>query len=302
MADKLTEVFSKTQGVPWVEHQARRATRVGGRSLIYAYLSALRHLPPKRMVCFSPEKPRRAHLIWKVMSLLRAADTDSATEADIRISYERSTYSDRMHGSWINGACTDIGKDNVENAFSEAFGVSTVVEPKTYRGPIVEKSIENATHDGRIIYGPTTETRPNCIYQRLLDNTERDFVRDIRICIVGNEIPYVIEKNRPISVRFSNLTLSARVVDVNDTLSVKEIEQTLKMARLLGIDIGELDAIRTPDGQVYIVDANKNPYSPPAAMMNLSGLRCMYLAAHAFERQFLDSPATRQDDQKTNSR
>ena len=59
-----------------------------------------------------------------------------------------------------------------------------------------------------MIDGPITEVDPGLAYERLVDNrTDENTVLDLRVPMVGDEIPFVYLKHRPLGDRFSNTNL-----------------------------------------------------------------------------------------------
>lgn len=189
----------------------------------------------------------------------------------------------------INGRCVDISKSNVGRVFRRVFGYDLDIDPRKHHGKIVRKSEINAVHDGEVLEGPITEPDPGSVYQRLIDNTNDDgMVLDLRTGIVGNEIPYVFLKYRPVSVRFSNENAFVRLGSP-EVFSVEERGLILKFAREIGLDVGELDILRDrSSGKIFIVDVAKTPHSPSDNFITIGGLRAIRSGAHAFRRQFLD--------------
>lgn len=136
--------------------------------------------------------------------------------------------------------------------------------------------------------GPIADPDPGSVYQRLIDNTDDNgMVLDLRTGIVGNEIPYVFLKYRPISVRFSNDNAVVRLGSP-DVFSIEEQGLILRFSREIGLDVGELDILRDrSSGKIFIVDVAKTPHSPSDNFITIGGLRAIRNGAHAFRRQFL---------------
>ena len=59
----------------------------------------------------------------------------------------------------LNCHCIYISKRRVHRVFQEIFGYGYELDPSTHHGPMVVKSTENATHDGRIEMGPIRELK-----------------------------------------------------------------------------------------------------------------------------------------------
>lgn len=160
----------------------------------------------------------------------------------------------------INIDCLDISKKHVDRVFSKVFGYSTIIDPLTFNGKIVEKSDANGAHDGIILDGPIEEVRNGKIYQRLIDNSSGDqFVVDMRVPVFGANIPFVFLKYKPIEGRFK-LSVKGDLAQVNEVFSAEEMEKCLSFCREMGFDYGELDMARDrSNGRLYILDANNTP-------------------------------------------
>ena len=160
----------------------------------------------------------------------------------------------------INIDCLDISKKHVDRVFSKVFGYSTIIDPLTFNGKIVEKSDANGAHDGIILDGPIEEVRNGRIYQRLIDNSSGDqFVVDMRVPVFGSNIPFVFLKYKPIENRFK-LSVKGDLAQVNEVFSTEEIEKCLSFCREMGFDYGELDLARDrSNGRLYILDVNNTP-------------------------------------------
>lgn len=188
----------------------------------------------------------------------------------------------------LNARCRDIRKSNVQRAFREAFGYDCVVDPLTYRGLIVEKSDANATHDGVLLAGPLAAVRPGKVYQRFLDNPVGAMVEEYRIPVVLGTIPQVYVCRKPPIFRFVIIAARARLARTSSILSAAEIAGITLFCGILGLDFGELDAIRDPaDGRLYVIDANKTPTGPPRRMPLWMAIRAMFRLGNALDRLWL---------------
>lgn len=169
------------------------------------------------------------------------------------------------------------------------------IDPLTFHGRSVQKSNMNFAHDGRIVDCPVKEKDPGTVYERAINNVYGDFVQDIRIPIVGRSLPFAYLKYRFLRERFTNNARRIKRVPIGTVLSEKEQENTVRFTREIGLDFGELDALRDQDnGLLYIVDANKTPGGPPFSMPAISRIRAVKALAQAFQNEFLkDFNATR---------
>jgi hypothetical protein len=271
------------------------------KGLFYSYFylggGKIRRRRAELTVSIGPQMPWRPYLHWKVAKMCgiryrRAPDS----RAELAIRFDDATWSTQDTGALfpgarrvVNGACTDISKNRVGRVFESVFGYSCDLDPLTHSGAIVVKSNANAAHDGRVVMGPLPELNPKLSYQRVIDNeVAPGTVEDLRICVVGTEIPYLLSKRRPLGRRFENYTEQTRPIDPRGAFNEKEIELLLAFAKAFGLDFGEMDVVRDRGSQlIYVLDVNTTPHSPPDSLISLEGVRCMRRAAAAFDRQFL---------------
>jgi glutathione synthase/RimK-type ligase-like ATP-grasp enzyme len=130
--------------------------------------------------------------------------------------------------------------------------------------------------------------RDGYVYQRVIDNRVGDRVLDIRVPIIGDSIPFVYFKYRPVATRFSNTNERAELRATADALSAEEREQLLALSRSMGVDYGELDVLRdADDGLLYVVDVNTTPSGPPNGLGRRDRIRAIIELSRAFETEFL---------------
>lgn len=189
----------------------------------------------------------------------------------------------------INRAATDIRKSRVEEVFVSTAGYSTFIDPLCHVGPAVEKSEQNATHDGRVVMCPLSTIRSGCVYQRLIKNVDQDGrAVDLRVPVVGGCIPLVYIKRRPINQRFGNTNEVTELALPDAVLSSPEIEMVVRFAARFGLDFGELDVLRdADDGRLYVVDVNNTPFGPPNGLPKADAARAVRAMADAFRNAFL---------------
>lgn len=236
----------------WIRYTAliryRRARRTGER----------------RTILFYPDMPKYYYVHYMIAHVLGLdMQSDPRRPYDIAMSFkdvtvrERDAMEDELQakGRLINARARDISKEKVEQVFSEVFGYGTFVDPRTWKGECVQKSNENATHDGTIVSCPR-EPQAGYIYQRLINNRDGDRVADLRVKVVGGKIPFMTYRTRSAFDRFDN-TQTSTMVPTDEYLSHDEQEKILRFCDLMGIDFGALDCLRDrDDGKLYIVDAN----------------------------------------------
>jgi hypothetical protein len=189
----------------------------------------------------------------------------------------------------INDTHFDCKKSNVAMCFEKCFGYSLSFDPRQSIGRCVMKSERNATHDGRIIECPVPQLEPHAVYMRLVSNEiNGNYVEDIRIPIIGRQVPFAYLKYRPITKRFSNKNSFATLVGKSELFSQGEITLIKRFAREIGLDYGELDVLRDRgDGRIYIVDANNTPHGPPNGISEAEGDIAVRILADTFLDEFL---------------
>jgi hypothetical protein len=271
------------------------------KGLFYTYFyikgASQRLRRPALAVAIGPQVPSRPYLHWKVAQLcgFRLARAAGAL-GGLAIRFDDATWSAQRNDVLfpgarrvVNGACTDISKARVGRVFESVFGYSCELDPLMHSGAMVVKSNANATHDGRVVIGPLNERDPELSYQRVVDNEiAPGMVEDLRICVVGTEIPYLLRKRRPLMRRFENFTAQTDAVDPRSAFSDEELGRLLAFAKSFGLDFGEMDVLRDrSSGLIYVLDVNTTPHSPPDSLISMAGLSCMQRAAAAFHRHFL---------------
>ncbi len=245
-------------------------------------------------IAFVPDVPRAWYLIWPVLHAAGAIIEKDISKADVIFHFDDSTLCDGIvpeganpNAKLINFGCRDVSKTVVAHAFGKVAGYSLAVDPRTYDGPMVEKSEINAAHDGRIIEGPM-EPIEGKTYQRLIDNRVKgDLVEDLRTTFVAGEPRIVFIKRRPQARRFLNENCEVSHTLPNSRFSAEELDIIRGFAKEIGLDWGGVDVLRdAATGKIYIVDANKTDMGPPVAMPLGQKLRATRLMARAFSAAY----------------
>lgn len=246
-----------------------------------------------------PARPKPWYKIWNVTKWMGYRYADDFAACDVLFYFE-----DKTHGSIaedvlnsnkkiLNGGCTDISKTRVEEVFERCFGYGLAVDPTTYAGKVVQKSEENAKHDGRIIDCPIAKAEAGYSYQRFVENCyDGEIVEDIRVPIVGDNIPFVYLKRRPIAIRFANDNTDATLVETVEALSQTEVDQLLAFAREMGLDFGGLDVLRCRhSGKIFVVDVNKTDMGPPIPLKTMDKFRALTRLGRAFTQMVSEKAA-----------
>ena len=186
-------------------------------------------------------------------------------------------------------------KTTVARQWREVSGQELEVDPREFEGRLVEKSDANATHDGRVVYGPLSEDQilPGKVYQRLIDNTLGNEIVDLRPTFVGNTIPVVFRKRRPRGSRFYAVGSDVEIVETSSVFSEEEQSLLLRFAELAGLDFGEADVLRDNEsGLIWVVDSTQGAAGPASRLGPVDRLRALGMLAAAFERM-LETSATK---------
>jgi len=224
----------------------------------------------KRILCY-PEVPQFYHMLYLGIraSGYRPTNNPSLPHEIVYAYKDTTTYTpDTTLTSLgeieqvINKNCTNIGKLRVEEVFTEVFGYSSHVDPRTHVGRCVKKSIRNSAHDGMLISCPA-EPEEGYIYQKLIDTTDKDLVIDTRVLLFeGRSAPFVVYKTKHRNDRFDH-TCAMKVVPTDTYLSSEEKRKISLFGERFGLTLGELDVLRDKnDGRLYIIDANNTPSIP----------------------------------------
>ncbi len=227
-----------------------------------------------RTVLFYPDYPSRDSSIFKICAAAGYGISDCMRDPRVAVfKWKDATFFDAAElekipqrpGKILNGGSLDISKRTVQRVFKKTFGYPLEVNPLEFNGEILEKSDANATHDGRILRGPlkSEDLHADRVYQKAIDNTVGDLVFELRVPIIGDNIPLVFRKYRTLENRFAVPNRSATMEEPQAVFSPAERTNLLSMARELGIDYGELDVLRDKDDRIYVVDANNTPCGPP---------------------------------------
>lgn len=239
-----------------------------------------------------PDYPSKKTTIHKIAAQLRYRLTNvPLRNPQVVLYFEDQTVGDASSlrkrypdARILNEHCTDISKERTDVAHQEVFGYSTIIDPLTYSGDAVEKSSENALHDGRIVRCPLSQPQPGKIYQLVIDNQhDATMVVDYRVPVIGNAIPHAYKKFKQNEVRFTNQVSYSELHTTGSCLSQEEQDALVRFARAMGADFCELDVLRhRGDGRIYVVDLNKTPYGPPAGLSATDYAKAVQRLTEAF--------------------
>jgi hypothetical protein len=225
-----------------------------------------------KTAAFCPERPHARNALFKALAVGGwNVAAENARRVNAAFVWQDATFVDAerikpflfRYPHAVNRKALDISKNHLERVFADVFGYGYAVEPTQHHGPLVEKGDLNAQHDGRILHGPLNTTRPDCVYLKLLNNEiEPGVIEDLRFLIINAAVHAAYRKRRSSSRRFLSSNSQSIAVDSTELASGRELARIERFCERLGLDYGELDAIRDlDDGRLYIVDANKTPFA-----------------------------------------
>ncbi len=298
LADTLTRYrYRRTSLVRLANaEQAYAAQRV---SRARAWARVLRTMAfPRKTILFYPLRPNAWSVVYKLCSQAGYwISNDPSQPCDAAFRWEDVTHGSgepfRQGDVAINRYCTDISKKHVSDVFADVFGYDLDVDPTTYRGLVVKKSDENATHDGELIECPipAADVAPGFVYQKAVDNRRDDAegFYEYRVPIFGPTIPVVYVKYRPLDAQFKEFN-GADVVTPASVLSDDERAQLLAFTDALQMEYGELDVLRDRgDGRIYVVDANNTPTGPARGFRPEQSVEALRALQPAFDALLAES-------------
>ncbi len=217
------------------------------------------------VLAFGPDMPGPWYNARYAAHLAGLKITHNSSEADWLFVFDDKTVSDAgkpyENMPSINASIADISKSHVGKVFKDVFGYSVDIDPLVHVGEAVQKSDDNATHDGKIVICPLRkdELVSGCVYQKLIDgrlSSARS--EEMRIAFVGGEIPILTYKYKDMDKRFTTTYARVDVRTPSDVLSAAEIETLIKFSAAMGLDFGAIDVLRDKhDGRIYVIDVNK---------------------------------------------
>ena len=274
------------------------------RWLVHSVLRRTRRLD-ERFSCPSPKSRRRIHFLpdvpdhllsmWKLCHVLNVQlssdNGDASHDLQFFWSYRTVAPDVPIPAGAINSKCSDIGKESVDRVFKEVFGYGASINPVSYKGVCVKKSAENAAHDGRLVACPA-DPEPGFVYQLVVNNVEAGMAEDLRTPVFRGVIPFVYEKRRPISDRFSNVNTECLIRDPHEVFSQDEQRNIIRFCERFNVEYGELDILRDKQtNRLFIIDVNPTPSGPPNHLRKSDVVDAIILLTAAFEEAFLESAA-----------
>ena len=249
----------------------------------------------KKIICYPRRPLNPLYTLAKVRWGLPVRFTSSPELADIELYFYDKTNSNYQVSEnpkkiVINKNCTDISKSNVDRVFLEIFGYSLSLDPKNFHGSILEKSEQNAKHDGKIINSSSLGFKiyKNKVYQKLINNIYNEFAIDYRVVWVKDEIVLAYVKFAQKEYRFKSKTVYSKIVSICSLFENEEISLINEFCKKFKLDFGELDILRDRDTKkIYIVDVNKTAWGPPDKISLEDGKKAIALINDKFRKSYL---------------
>lgn len=222
---------------------------------------------------------------------------DPTVDHEAVVYYEYATYRDeypfleKYRGKLpvINFNSRNTGKEFIDQVHLQVFGYNTELDPLTHQGPAVVKSFINARHDGNVVECPLDRKEDHLLYQKLINNVcPNGDLQDIRVYILNYTIPMLVIRNCKPDRRF-RFPYYSYVARPDDYLTPEEQEKIIEFCRVIGFEMGELDALRdNDDGRIYLVDANNTPHGAGSDMSKTDKINGYKLLAELFQKEYLN--------------
>lgn len=265
------------------------------RYIIASIGSWFYHKGSVKRILALPDLPGSKSILFKVARKNRWVITNHPKKKCIMaIAWKDATIRDRLplleqissNTNVLNLHCNNIMKTYVDDFVYEVFGFKTRIDPLKHHGPAVVKSEWNATHSGKIVHCPIHAVENESIYQLVINNkTNDDWYEDIRIPVAGNIIPFVYIKLKSTENRFETKAAKVLMKTPGEVLSPDEQKKVIAFAKIIGLDFGEVDALRNrDDGRLYVVDVNNTPYGPPANLSSEDSQNAITRIAEVLQR------------------
>ena len=193
----------------------------------------------------------------------------------------------------INLFLVDTSKGFVAESFENHFGYGYKVDPITFQGYCISKHNGNGTKSCFFLKCPidANDIFKDHSYQQIIDYTDKkdpNTLYELRIPIVGGIIPCVLFKTRNRGLRFTSKNRSIQIVNPLKYLTVEECNKIITYCRYIGLELGEIDVLRShEDGRIYIIDVNNTSWWPPNKLGDVDRNIVLNLMWNAFLESFL---------------
>jgi len=186
----------------------------------------------------------------------------------------------------INGSCLDISKRHVDILHKKAFGYGLNLDRPAIAASrderFVVKSNANAAHQGRLVTRDDALSaldEDQLVVQKYVDTRVsyrgESWVCDHRVGVGDGRILFVIRKLRLAKNVFYPETAHFILTPPQGAFTPAETEAIMRLCRLAGLDIGELDILRDRrDRKLYVCDVSRTPQRMPSSMIAPKVFHC----------------------------
>lgn len=274
----------------YIKYHARKFRRACWAKFVFIRKWIKNGFTPTGTIAFFPEQPPINSIIYLIYHFVGLKKIKNISRAELKIYWENSTYSEPVTISSINKDVTNISKSEVEFFFKKVFGYGSFIYDNKKLEKVVQKSEENALHDGIVLNElPVAELQiEEYCYQRLIHNQPNaQVVEDLRVPIIDGIIPFVYRKIRPVSLRFENKNKEVTIHSPNAIFTSKELQLIVCFVNEFKLNYGELDILRDYiSGRIYIIDVNKTPWGPPNGLNKYDQNKSVQILSELFFSRF----------------
>ncbi len=218
-----------------------------------ASIEAWRKMIASPVVLFYPDRLRghsKINLALKALGIHHHNDKDARHDLSFFWSYNGTGAANGSFEGMVNSGCTDVSKTRVAKVFDDI-----IVDPETYRGPVVRKTENQCDRDETLVMCPAPR-EDGYIYRRLIDTREGDEYVDYRL--------YWFDGPKYMTKRYKHEALSKKYHRWEHVplslISSWKMAQITKGCKGFGFDYGEIDLLY--DGRWYVIDLNNVAGTP----------------------------------------
>src|SRR5260221_8253055 len=151
----------------------------------------------RKIILSYPEKPLCCHTLYHICSFNGYKITNKPQQADVIINFEDVTLRKpnkvlnklSLKSEIVNYRSLDISKDTVEKVHQKVFSYGASVNPRTFKGKYVKKSVINSLHNG-VIRKHAEKPEKGYVYQILINNEFNGVLLEIRVPAFRSKITF----------------------------------------------------------------------------------------------------------------
>jgi len=237
----------------------KRFVLIGPRDLddpLYAMRQLLDRLGANVHTEAQPEQVYDLVLGWYDSNVVRTPGI-TTRPTEIKLALSAMVRNTKARHYWNCAPKIDVSKHALERAFESVFGRALKVDPATFEGKAIEKSDENASHDGVIVQCPMQPT-PGKTYERVIEDGS-DPIQQWRVCVMGGTPVCVNASSNAMTNRFNPQSEKGQILPIEEVLTPQETIQTTALCKELQMDYCDLDMLRDREEKMWIINANPTP-------------------------------------------